>query len=352
MPVQNSVLVAGVHGVSGRAAAEHWSSVPGARVNGLSRRSAPLPAGVEPISADLLDRDSLRRKLGDVRGITHIVFGAYIEKPDPAERSNINVAILKNLLDVVEEISPSLRHVTFYQGGKAYGADLGPFKTPAREDDPRLLPPNFYYDQEDLLRERQKGKEWHWTALRPEATTGFALGNPMNLGMSIAVYASICKELGLPLRFPGTEKSYGILYQITSAEILAKATTWAGQSEAARNEIFNITNGDYFRWRHLWPRIAAMFDMLPADPIPTPLTVYMSDKKPVWEAIVRKHGLQQLPYEHVSSWPFADAILRLMDFDNVTSTIKARRAGFHACIDTEEMFQTFFAKLRRDRVIP
>jgi progesterone 5beta-reductase/iridoid synthase-like 1,4-enone reductase family protein len=155
------------------------------------------------------------------------------------------VAILKNLLDVVENASPSLRHVTFYQGGKAYGADLGPFKTRAREDDPRLMPPNFYYDQEDFLRERQQGKAWHWTALRPEATTGFGLGNPMNLGMSIAVYAAISKELGLPLRFPGTEKSYGILYQITSAEILAKATTWAGQAEAAKNEIFNVTNVEH-----------------------------------------------------------------------------------------------------------
>lgn len=349
---KNAVLVAGVHGVSGRAAAEHWASLPGAQVYGLARRSAPLPAGVEGVSADLLDRDDLQRKLGKISGITHIVFAAYVERPTPAERSQTNVAILKNLLDVIEETSPSLRHVTFYQGGKAYGADLGPYRTPAREDDPRLMPPNFYYDQEDFLRERQRGKAWHWTALRPDMTTGFGLGNPMNLGMSIAVYAAISKELGLPLRFPGTEKTYGVLTQITSAEILARATAWAGQSETARNEVFNITNGDCFRWKYLWPRIAAMFDMPPADPIPTPLAVYMADKRPVWEAMVRKHGLQQLPYEQVSSWPFADAVLRLMDFDNMFSTIKARRAGFHDCIDTEGMFKSFFAKLRRERVIP
>jgi nucleoside-diphosphate-sugar epimerase len=352
MSTKNVVLIAGVLGVSGRAAAELWTSLPGAQVYGLSRRVAQLPAGVEAIHADLLDRDDLQRKLGQITGITHIVFGAYIEKPTAIERSEANLAILKNLLDVVEKTSPSLRHVAFYQGGKAYGADLGPFKTPAREDDPRLMPPNFYYDQEDFLRERQRGKAWHWTALRPEATTGFGFGNPMNLGMSIAVYAAISKELGLPLRFPGTEKSYGILYQITSAEILAKATTWAGQSEAAKNEIFNVTNGDYFRWKYLWPRIAAMFDMRAVDPIPTPLTVYMADKKPVWEAIVRQHGLQPLPYEEVSSWPFADAILRLMEYDNITSTIKARRAGFHDCIDTEEMFSKIFHDLRRMRVIP
>jgi hypothetical protein len=142
------------------------------------------------------------------------------------------------------------------------------------------------------------------------------------------------------------------LTQITSVEILAKATAWAGQSKTAKNEAFNITNGDYFRWKYLWPRIAAMFDMPLADPIPTPLTVYMADKEPVWEAIVRKHGLQPLPYAQVASWPFADAVLRLMEFDNMMSTIKVRRAGFHDCIDTEEMFKDFFAKLRKDRVIP
>jgi transposase len=60
----------------------------------------------------------------------------------------------------------------------------------------------------------------------------------------------------------------------------------------------------------------------------------------------------KLSYEQVSSWPFADAILRLMEYDNITSTIKARRAGFHDCIDMEEMFKSFFANLRKDRVIP
>ncbi len=352
MSIKNVVLIAGVHGVSGRAAAEHWISIPGTRVYGLSRRVAPLPPGVEAVNADLFDREDVERKLGQISGITHIVFGAYVEKPTASERSEANLGILKNLLDVVERTSPSLQHIKFYQGGKAYGADLGPFKTPAREDDPRLMPPNFYFDQEDFLRERRQRKEWHWTALRPEATTGFGLGNPMNLGMSIAVYAAISKELRLPLRFPGTEKTYGVLFQITSAEILARATTWAGQSEAARDEIFNITNGDSFRWKYLWLRIAAMFDMPAADPIPTPLTVYMADKNPVWDAIVRKHGLQPLPYEQVSSWPFADAILRLMEYDDVSSTIKARRAGFHDCIDTEEMFLRFFADLRRMRMIP
>jgi nucleoside-diphosphate-sugar epimerase len=274
-----------------------------------------------------------------------------VERATPSEKTEDNVAILKNLLDIVEETSPNLRHVTFYQGGKAYGADLGPFKTPAREDDPRLMPPNFYYDQEDFLRDRQRGKQWHWTALRPEAVCGFAVGNPMNLAMVIAVYATLSKELGLPLRFPGTEKAYRALYQLTSANILAEASIWAAGSDAARNDVFNITNGDYFRWQHMWPRIAKMFGMETADPVPMPLTQYMADKGSLWNSIVARYQLQPIPYEEVASWAFGDFIFN-SGFDNVTSTIKARRAGFQDCIDTEEMFEAFFGELRSLRVIP
>jgi nucleoside-diphosphate-sugar epimerase len=351
MPNQNVVLVSGVHGVSGRAAAAHWASIPDTKVYGLARRSLPLPPGVEGISVDLLKPEDVGSKLGKLKDVTHVVLGAYVEKADAVERTEVNVALVKNLLDVLEATSPVLRHVTLYQGSKAYGADLGPFKTPAREEDPRLMPPNFYYDQEDLLRARQQGKSWHWTVLRPEGTSGFGLGNPMNVGMSIAIYATISKELGLPLRFPGTEKAYRILYNITYAKILAKATAWAGTSETARNEIFNIANGDYFRWQHVWPQIAAMFDLPVADPIPMPLAVYMADKGPLWDSIVRKHGLRSVSYDQVSSWAFADVIFGL-EYDTIVSTIKARRAGFQECLGTVEMFADLFADLRRERIIP
>jgi len=347
-----TIVVSGVNGVSGRAAAEHWATIPGAKVYGLARRELPMPAGVRFVQADLLEPDDVRRKLAGIPGVTHLVLGAYVEKRDAGERSTFNVALVKNLLDAVEEASgTTLRHVTLYQGSKAYGADLGPFKTPARETDPRLMPPNFYYDQEDLLRERQQGKNWHWTVLRPEGTSGFGLGNPMNVAMSIAIYAVISKELGLPLRFPGTEKSYRVLYNITYAKILARATEWAGRCDAARNEIFNITNGDYFRWSEVWPQIAAMFGMAVADPIPTPLASYMADKAPLWDAIVRKYNLRLVAYEQVSAWAFADVVLGL-EYDTILSTIKARQAGFHDCLGTKEMFEDFIGDLRRERIIP
>ena len=351
MAARRTIVVAGSQGVIGRAAACHLAAQPDTKVYGLSRRPGGELAGVEEVSVDLLRPDDVRAKLAGVTGVSHVVFGAYVEKPTAAEKSEVNVALLRNLLDVVERSSPELRHVTFFQGGKAYGADLGPFKTPAREDDPRLMPPNFYYDQEDLLRERSAGQSWGFTALRPEAVCGFAVGNPMNLAMVVAVYAAISKELGLPLRFPGTEAAYRALYQVTSADILAEAADWAGTTDAARNQIFNITNGDTFRWQHMWPKIARAFGLEVADPVPTPLATYMADKGPLWARIVERYGLRPVPYETLVSWPFGDFLFN-SGFDNVSSTIKARRAGFHACVDTEHMFNALFDRLRADRVIP
>ena len=134
-------------------------------------------------------------------------------------------------------------------------------------------------------------------------------------------------------------------------KILAKATDWAGRTASAANEIFNITNGDYFRWQFMWPKIAKAFQMEVAEPIPMPLSVFMADKGILWEQMTRKYGLKQIPYDHLVSWPFGDFIFHSA-FDNVSSTIKARQHGFYDCIDTEEMFSSFFADLRKRRVIP
>ncbi len=349
--IKRSVLIAGAQGVIGQAAAEHFSAVPSTVVYGLSRRKIEDLPAITPINVDLLSPADVERALASLTDVTHVIFGAYVEKNTPRERSEVNVALLRNLLAVVERNAPGLKHVTLYQGGKAYGADLGPFKTPAREDDPRLMGPNFYYDQEDFLRNLQAGKTWNYSILRPEAVCGYALGNPMNLTMVIAIYAAISKELGLPLRFPGPEAAYRALYQVTSADILARAADWAGGTPAAANRIFNITNGDYFRWQFMWPKIANAFRMEVAEPVPMPLQVYMADKGALWTKMTEKYGLKPIPYDHLVSWAFGDFIFHSA-FDNISSTIKARKHGFHDCIDTEEMFTNFFADLRKRHIIP
>jgi nucleoside-diphosphate-sugar epimerase len=173
-----------------------------------------------------------------------------------------NMAMLTNTVETVERSSQKFRKVVLLEGAKFYGAHLGPYKTPAKETDPRHMPPNFYYNQEDYLKQRSAGKAWSWTALRPSSICGFAVGNPMNLATVIAVYAALCKEMGLPFRFPGSAAAYHTVMEMTDAELLAKAIVWAGENDRCDGQAFNITNGDFNRWENIWPRLAEFHSVI------------------------------------------------------------------------------------------
>jgi nucleoside-diphosphate-sugar epimerase len=212
------------------------------------------------------------------------------------------------------------------------------------------MPPDFYYDMQDWLLAEAGGKAWDAVVLRPDVVCGFALGNPMNLSMLIAVYASISRELGLPLRFPGTATCYGKLAQVTDAAQLARGSVWAAL-EAPGGEAYNLTNGDIFRWNQVWPAFARYFDMPLAEPQTLDLARYMADKGPLWQRMTAKYGLAPVPYEQVAAWGFGDFIFRC-DWDVITSTTKIRQAGFHDVVDSAQMFLRLFDEFRARKAIP
>ncbi len=347
-----TAVIAGATGVVGRNLLAHLLTLPDWQVVALSRRKPDIAGNYRHIAVDLSDPGDSRAKLAGLGAATHAFFAAYVEVPGgwPALVAP-NLALLENFLDGLEPAARSLRHVNLMEGTKWYGSHLGPFKTPAREDDPRHLPPNFYYDQQDLLSARQQGKDWTWSAARPHAVCGFALGNPMNLVVAIAVYATLCRELGIPLRHPGSPVNQTKLYQVTDAGLLARALVWMAESENAANRAFNITNGDLFRWEQLWPRFARFFEMDWAPPLPLSLTQMMADKAALWAALARRQGLQEIAFDRLVSWPFADYVFAA-EWDIASSMTGARLAGFHEVLDSETMFLRHFEALRDQRVIP
>jgi nucleoside-diphosphate-sugar epimerase len=342
-------LVVGAQGVVGGNLAAHLVSLGDWEVIGVSRRGV-APAGVRAIAVDLLDAGDAQAKLGALTEVTHIFYAAYQDRPSWAELVPPNLAMLVHTVRAVEAAAPGLRHVSLMQGYKVYGGHLGPFKTPARETDPYFMPPEFMVDQQRFLEEAQRGKRWTWSAIRPAVVGGTAPGNPMNLALAIAGYASVSKELGLPLRFPGKPGAYDRLLEMTDADLLARATVWAATAEGFANEAFNIGNGDLFRWSEMWPKIARYFTMDLAPPLPLKLEEVMADKAPVWEAMRAKHGLVA-PYADLSSWRFADFVFS-WDYDMFGDGSKARRHGFHEYVETEGMLFRIFDELRANRVIP
>src|SRR5260370_19083143 len=90
---KRSVLIAGAQGVIGRAAAEHFSSLPGTKVYGLSRRRLEEIPGAVPINVDLLSPEDVERAIAPLKDVTHIVFGAYVEKDPTGERRAVNLSV-------------------------------------------------------------------------------------------------------------------------------------------------------------------------------------------------------------------------------------------------------------------
>jgi nucleoside-diphosphate-sugar epimerase len=344
-------LVVGARGVIGGNLVEHLRTLGGWEVIGLSRRGGPSADGVRHIAVDLLDADDSREKLGGLDHVTHIFYAAYQDRPSWAELVAPNVAMLVNTIDAVEPVASRLQHVSLMQGYKVYGAHLGPFKTPAREDDPPHMPPEFNVDQQRVLEQRQAGATWTWSAIRPSVVCGFALGNPMNLAVLIATYATIAKELDVPLRFPGRPGAWTSLIEMTDAGLLAEATVWAATTPACANQAFNINNGDIFRWQDMWPVIADYFGVETAAPLPMSLETVMDDKQDVWDAIVARHDLAPTPYSDVSSWGFGDFVFA-WDYDVLADGSKARRLGFGRHVDSRAMFTGIFDDLRSRRIIP
>jgi nucleoside-diphosphate-sugar epimerase len=244
---RKTILVAGALGLIGRTLVEHADQDPEIDVIGLGRRKPDFESRARFLSVDLLDCAACQRHLSELNSVTHVVYPAWKTASSRGEEVAPNLVMLRNLIEVVDQVAPNLEHVTLLQGAKAYGSHLGGFLTPALEGDPRHMPPNFYYDQEDYLVDRQHRSRWAWTIFRPTVVYGFALGNPMNMTMVIAVYAAISKELGLPLRFPGTDAAYRALCQAVDAELIARAILWAGANPRAQDEIYNITI-QYHQW--------------------------------------------------------------------------------------------------------
>ncbi len=301
--IMKKALVTGALGVTGRALVNHLVALGDWEVIGLSRRSPEFPTTAQYISVDLLNRSEVAARLSGIGDVTHIFYAALQPAADFFAEVAPNLAMLVHTVETVERSSKKFRKIVLLEGAKFYGAHLGPYQTPARETDRRHMPPNFYYNQEDYLQERSKEKGWSWSALRPSSICGFAVGNPMNMATVIAVYAALCKEIGLPLRFPGSTTAYRAVMEMTDAELLAKAVVWAGGNDRCDGQAFNITNGDFNRWENIWPKLAEFFKMEYAPPQHLPLTQFMSDKEPLWKALVKKHRLLDYSFQDAAAPP-------------------------------------------------
>jgi nucleoside-diphosphate-sugar epimerase len=357
---KHTILIAGASGVVGAAAVEHFASLPDWQVLALSRRPSKLPEGVRHLPLDLTDAAACAAAAPALKEVTHLMFAALYELPelvagwrDPKQMA-VNEAMLRNLLDALQPAAKGLRHITLMQGTKAYGGHVEPAPVPAKERAPRHRHENFYWLQEDLLRERQPHAGWTFTVLRPQLIFGYAIGSPMNIVAAIGAYAALQRELGQPLKFPGGGR---YINGASDSRLIARAAEFAGTHEIAANETYNVVNGDALVWQDIWAGIGQRFgmDVGPAEPLE--LTKAMPAFEATWSRIVAKHDLRPLSLEQMigSSWQFTDRALAhglAKPADSVLSTIKLRQHGFAGCEDTEDSLHHWLERMQAERLLP
>lgn len=353
----STALVAGATGIIGAALvrallADGWI------VYGLSRSPGDGPDGLHAVAADLRDPDSLAAALSDVAP-SHVFITTWMRQATEAENIRVNAGLVRNLLAALAP-SLSVQHVALVTGLKHY---LGPFEayaqsgtlpeTPLRESQPRLKLDNFYYAQEDEVYAAAERDDFTWSVHRPHTVIGPAVGNAMNLGTTLAVYAAICRETGRIFRWPGSEAQWRGLSDVTDARILAKQLIWAAGTPAAQNQAFNIVNGDLFRWQWLWPRLAAWFGVEWAgfDGAIRPLETIMAEDAPLWRDMAARHGLAEPDLARLASPWHTDLDLG-RPLEVMTDMAASRARGFAAYQNTEQSFLDLFAHLREARLIP
>lgn len=361
MEGSKTVLVAGASGFVGTAAVERFAAE-GAEVIGLARRIPEShPPGVRYLSVDLRDAASCRAIAPYAERITHVVYAAVNETPgdliaawsDPhhAER---NGAMFANLLGLLEG-GAKLRHVTVVHGTKAYATHRADrhLPVPLRESLPRPDNDDFYFRQEDALWAAADRHGWGWTVLRAPIVCGGGRGSNLNNLLAIAVFASLRRDAALDLPFPGAWPSPGVT-EMVDVELLARAIAWAGEAPAARDQIFNVANGDAFAWANLWPLIAEEIGLPMGKPQPMSVRAYIDGEAARWASLVERHGLTVDPHLQFlgESGSLIDFAVNNMQRSVLTSTIKIRRAGFHDCIDTGKSVIGWLRRWRADRLIP
>jgi nucleoside-diphosphate-sugar epimerase len=354
------VLITGASGLLGVAAIERFLDA-GWGVVGVSRRKPELPSGrkIDFLSVDLRDQEKTRAAFEPLVDVTHIAYTALHEKPElvagwsSKDQIDTNNAMLRNVVEPIVRTAPNFQHVSILQGTKVYGVHLHPIPIPARERDARKDHPNFFFDQEAYVGEMGAKHGFNFSALRPQLVTGPTPG-ALNVLPAIGAYAAIRREKGKPFGFPGGPS---FVWEAADADLVADVMVWAAQSPQAANEAFNITNGDVFEWRNVWPGIAETLGVETGPDTPTSVTTYLAENAAIWDKIVAKYGLRsrslrELVGQGDQHADFAFAYGAPAGPRAFVSTVKLRQAGFTKVVDTEVSFRNALQSLIDRKLLP
>lgn len=225
----------------------------------------------------------------------------------------------------------------------------------------------FYYNQVDWLdaRSKKSNGQWTWCELRPDVVVGFVPNNNVYcLAQALALYLSLYRYVegeGAEVPFPGTEKSYEILSNDSSQDIIAKFAIHASlHPETSGGQAFNAAdNAKPSSWSVKWPVICEYFKLKGVPPPaggsgPQP-TQYVEEHVEQWKELEKKHGLQSGRVGNDRSLGFFPYfIMTMFNFDRQLDMTKMHKTWGQATeqTDAKGAWWTAFDRFRKAKIIP
>ncbi|CAN6685445.1 unnamed protein product [Malus baccata var. baccata] len=117
---------------------------------------------------------------------------------------------------------------------------------------------------------------------------------------------------------------------------MAEQHIWAAVDPYAKNEAFNMNNGDVFKWKHFWEVLAEQFG----------IEEYGFDK----EESGRLRLVEMMEGKEVAVWWFADFVLggeALSDSMN-----KSKEHGFLGFRNSKKSFISWIKKMKAYKIVP
>lgn len=336
------------------------------KVYAVARRPRPTwnltDHPVEYIQCDVSDVTDVQAKLSPLTDVTHIFYVTRAPGKTEEENCAVNGQMLRNVLDAVIPNSVGLQHISLQTGRNHY---VGPpelsdeieiHDQPYHEELPRLNGPNFYYTQEDILADMvAKHERLSYSVHRPGIIFGFSPYSMSNMIGSLCVYAAICKQEGVPFRFPGGKHAWEGFSDASDADLIAEHQIWASVDPYAKNEAFNCSNGDIFSWKVMWKVLSEQLELecvgYEGEEKRFSLEEAMKGKEGIWEAMVKENGLSETSLSEVGNWQFVDRCLN-SEKTHLDSMNKSKEHGFSGFRNSINSLIYWVDKVKTYRIVP
>lgn len=174
----------------------------------------------------------------------------------------------------------------------------------------------------------------------------------MNLIATIGVYAAILKSRGEPLHYPGQGSA---MVEATDTGLIAECCEWALKAPEAKNQCFNLTNGEFLSMKEEWPLIASCFGMAVGEEKQMSFRNDLPKLAGEWDTVRENYCLKAPDLNTFlgQSTQFSEFVFgRNVTSPSSMSTVKVRRAGFGAMLYSDDMFRKWFKAYQDEGLLP